>query len=546
MTEKSTREAMISQLISARVPAAEWLASLEKSVSEMEPPKMDGRPEIVLPGDGKSLSVFAEELGSKIKDQRIFTRDGIALYVSDGGKLEPMGQKSFCTWIEQYIRVQKWAGTGKDRRLEDATMTEASAGLLLESVQFIRQLKPIRRVNSVRQPVIRANGKLELLPTGYDDEAQAFTVGAADFREDMPLDQALEILEELLKEFAWPREETLRAKSIALSAMLGVFGDMLMAPPHQRPVWIYGANREGAGKTLLIRLAVCPTFGPAVIGPPPDPSRSDALAKLLASAALSGQPYLIFDNWAGLIGNASLEAFITSSTYSDRVLGVSKMFTVEKQCLVFISGNHARVSPDMRRRALLLDLEVQEACSEDRQISKPMGEAEILYRRADILAAIWAIIRNWDEKGRPEGSERHGSFAKWGHLFGGMLEAIGLPNPVSRPAKQADDTLRDFQVLVVEAIETAIDESEGRTFTAGDLMEFSRERGLFEWVLAEDAPEREDLKRRERSSFGKICSRFDGSKFGTIEFARSEDVRGKGGSGGTSRSRQFVIRRVSA
>jgi len=507
---------------------------------------MDGRPEIVLPGDGKSLSVFAAELGKKLREQRIFTRDGIALYVSDGGKLEPMGQKSFCTWVEQYIRVQKWTGTGKDRRLEDATMTEASAGLVLESVQFIRQLKPIRRVNSVRQPVIRPNGKLELLPIGYDDEAQTFTVGAVEYREDMQLMDAMLLLEDLLKEFAWPREDPARAKSVALSSMLGVYGDMLLHSTHQRPVFIYAANREGAGKTLLIRMAVCPTFGPAVIGPPPDPSRADALAKLLASAALAGSPYLIFDNWAGLIGNASLEAFITSSTYSDRVLGVSKMFTVEKQCLVFISGNHARVSPDMRRRSIILDLEVVEACSEDRQIQKPMGEPEIIFRRPEILAALWAVIRYWNEEGRPEGSERHGSFAKWGHLFGGILEAIGLPNPVTRPAKQADDTLRDMQQLVVEALESAIDESEGRTFTAQELMEFSRERGFFEWVLAEDSPEREDLKRRERSSFGKICSRFDGSKFGTIEFVRGEDARGKGGSGGGSRSRQFVVRRVAA
>ena len=540
MNKAVDRDEMISHLQSSRVPAAEWLASLEKSVTELQPPALDARPEIVLPGDGKSLSEFAAELGEKLKTQQIYKRDGIALYVSDGHKLEPMGAKSFVTWVEQFVRVMKWAGTGKDRRLESASMTEAAASLILDSVQFLRHLNPIRRVNLVRQPVIRDSGRLELLPIGYDAEFATVTVGEISFDESMPLDDALILLDDLQKEFAWPREDPLRSRSIALSAQLAVFGDMMLAPAHQRPVFLYSANREGAGKTLQIRLAVCPTFGPAVIGPPPDPSRSDALAKLLASAALAGSPYLIFDNWSGLIGNASLEAFITSSTYSDRVLGVSKMFSVEKSCLVFISGNNARVSPDMRRRSLIVDLEVIEARSEDREIKKPMGEPEILKDRPRILAALWAIIREWDGKGRPDGSFRHGSFAKWSTMFGGMIESIGLKNPCEMTKLVADDTLRDFQKMVVEAIELSFDDAVGKTFTASELMDFARERGYFEWVLADEAPEREDLKRKERASFAKICSRFDGSKFGTIEFIAGDDVRN---SETRSRARTWIIRR---
>jgi hypothetical protein len=544
MSNSKTRDEMIAALTSSLVPAEEWLAGLEKSVAEAEPPRMDGRPELVLPGDGKSLSEFAAELGEKLKGHQIFKRDGIALYVSDGHKLEPMRASSFVTWVEQFVRIMKWAGTGKERRLESASMTEAAAGLILDSVQFLRHLNPIRRVNLVRQPVIRPNGKLELLPKGYDAQSQTVTVAEIDYATDMALDDALLLLDEIQSEFAWPRDNPMQSRAIALSSQLAVYGDMMIDPAHQRPVWIYGANREGAGKTLLIRLAVCPTFGPAVIGPPPDPTRSDALTKLLASAALAGSPYLIFDNWGKghVIGNASLEAFITSSTYSDRVLGVSKMFTVEKQCLVFISGNGARVSPDMRRRSLVVDLEVVEARSEDREIKRPMGEPEILKARPQILGALWAIIREWDAKGRPDGSFRHSSFAVWSKMFGGMVESIGLPNPCETGKLDLDDTLRDFQNLVVEAIETAIDDKEGKTFTSAEMMDFSRERGFFEWILSEDPPEREDTKRQERARFAKICDRFDGSKFGTIEFVAGPDVRDPET---RSRKKSWIVRRCS-
>lgn len=536
---------MISALHKARLDADSWIASINPDLKSTVAAPVTELPDLYLPGSGISVSQFALELAEKLKDAPIFVRDGIVLYISSAMKLEPMGAEAFCTWIEDYVRLVKMSGVGEKRFPETATMTAAGASLVLNSPQFIRSLRVIRRVNQVRQPVIRKCGTMELLPKGYDAEASTWTIGSVDFAEDMSLDDAVSLLETVIKEFPWPREETLKAKSIAITSMLAVFGDMLLEPAHQRPVWIFNANREGSGKTTLMRLAICPSFGSAVIGPPPNANSPDALSKLLASAALGGMPYLCFDNWSGVVGNSALEAFITSSTYSDRVLGVSKMFSVEKQCMVLITGNHARVSPDMRRRSLIVDLEMIEACAEERVIENPMGEPEILAMRPKLLAALWAIIREWNAAGRPEGKVRHASFQRWGHLFGGIAECLGIPNPVSAPAKAADDTLRDFTAMVNEAIEEAFDET-GRHFTAADLMEYARERGLFSWVLDpepdDSARDHSSIKRKERSSFGKICSRFDGSRFGDIEFKRAEDGRS-----GANRAvaRQFVIRRVT-
>lgn len=536
---------MISALKKARRDADSWIASINPDLKSTVAAPVTGLPDLYLPGSGISVSQFALELAEKLKEAPIFVRDGIVLYISTAMKLETMTPESFCTWIEDYVRLIKMSGVGEKRFHETATMTAAGASLVLNSPQFIRSLRVIRRVNQVRQPVIRKCGKMELLPKGYDAEASTWTIGSVDFDENMSLDDAVSLLESVIKEFPWPREETLKAKSIAITSMLAVFGDMLLEPAHQRPVWIFNANREGSGKTTLMRLAICPSFGSAVIGPPPNANSPDALSKLLASAALGGMPYLCFDNWSGVVGNSALEAFITSSTYSDRVLGVSKMFSVEKQCMVLITGNHARVSPDMRRRSLIVDLEMIEACAEERVIENPMGEPEILAMRPKLLAALWAIIREWNAAGRPEGKVRHSSFQKWGHLFGGIAECLGIPNPVSAPAKAADDTLRDFTAMVNEAIQEAFDET-GRHFTSADLMEYARERGLFSWVLDpepdDSARDHASIKRKERSSFGKICSRFDGSRFGDIEFKRAGDGRS-----GANRAvaRQFVIRRVT-
>lgn len=499
---------------------------------------------IYLPGSGKSVSQFSLELAEKLNSAAapIFVRDEIVMTISDAEKLSELKPEQFVTWIEDHVHVQKMQGSGSNRIPELASLTQSSANLVLCSPQFIRSLRKIRRLNQVRQPVIRSNGNLELLPIGYDPEFKTWTNASVEFDQEMPLDKSLEILENLLREFPWPKEDPLHAKSIAVTAMVSTFGDMLLPANHQRPVWIFNANREGSGKTTLLRLAICPSFGSAVIGPPPNANSSDALSKLLASAALGAVPYLCFDNWKGFIGNSALEAFITSSTYSDRVLGVSKMFSVEKETIVLITGNHAKVSPDMRRRSLLIDLEMIEACPEDRVIENPLGEPEILAMRPKILAALWAIIREWDKAGRPEGKHRHPSFPKWGHLFGGMIENIPFQNPVMPRAKGADDTFNDFKEMVIQLLESSTE----REIGAGELLEYCRAQGFFSWVIDSDL-ESEDrdyerVIRSERTSLAKICQRFSGSKFGDIEFKQGEETReGKS----RSRKRNFIIRRVT-
>ena len=53
-----------------------------------------------------------------------------------------------------------------------------------------------------------------------------------------------------------------------------------------------------------------------------------------------------------------------------------------------------------------------------------------------------------------------------------------------------------------------------RSFHSGELMARARKGGLFKWILNKEIPEREDVIRRERSTFGKLLTRFVGTEFG--------------------------------
>lgn len=492
-----------------------WEASADVSdfvgAKDEAPAQLDSvLPRVRLPGNGYRISQTAEDLGRAIRDQDIFERDGIVLMVNKRGRLSVMTSEKFHSWIEDYTAPFKMG----EHTEEAASMSDKCASGVLASEQFLRELRTIRRVATVRLPVIRKDGRLELLPEGYDAETQVLTRSEMEIEDDMALEKAREIFQQWMIDFPWPidKDESERSKAVALAAMFAPFLDLMLSPREPRPAFIFSANSEGAGKTLLCRLAVCPVFGPMRITAPPEGSESEELTKALNAAAISGEPYLVFDNWRGEIKSSSLEAFITANVWGGRVLGQSRSFEVEKSCLIYVTANTARVNADMRRRCLQLSLHVQEAKIEERKYSRSISEEDILSARPQLLGALWCFVKHWDDQGRAPGSVNHSSFPRWSSVIGGIVELVTGVHPCKTPAKSADDTLSDMEKLISQIM---INDITGMVeYKPAQLMALARELGLFAWVLDEEVPDDDRQIRRERSAFGKILSRFDGRIFG--------------------------------
>src|SRR5207248_2440723 len=100
------------------------------------------------------------------------------------------------------------------------------------------------------------------------------------------------------------------------------------------------------------------------------------------------------------IDSPPLEAFVTSTMWSGRILGVSKSFCGENNVTVFISGNSCTYSSDLRRRALVAELFMKEERAEDRKFAQTLDDRTLLDSRPIILAALWALVREWDVAGR--------------------------------------------------------------------------------------------------------------------------------------------------
>src|SRR5262249_23261703 len=105
--------------------------------------------------------------------------------------------------------------------------------------------------------------------------------------------------------------------------LLTPFCDQLLNDRDLRPAFIVTANCSGAGKSLLVTMALAPVYGNVSISGPP---AADKIQETLSAAVRDGKPYLFFDNWKLKISDPLLEAFLSASRLTGRTLGQASTF----------------------------------------------------------------------------------------------------------------------------------------------------------------------------------------------------------------------------
>jgi hypothetical protein len=214
---------------------------------------------------------------------------------------------------------------------------------------------------------------------------------------------------------------------------------------------------------------------------------------------------LFLDNVRGYLESQSLEALITGSTVRNRVLGESKIREIPNNLTVIITGNSLSISPDLKRRALLVELFLEQARPEDRVIENPLDDEQILKKRPEILAALWALVRDWAEKGRPQPQRTHPSFVAWSEVIGGILENAGFSSPCLDAvlSNSGDRKSQDMQTLVDTM-------TPGLEFKFADLVELAKKHDLFENLMTEEGDPKAVAKRKQLSD---IWKNYDGRLF---------------------------------
>lgn len=362
---------------------------------DLPPPRGNVAPEVYC-GRGSDLREIAMKLGDICRDhgKGLFIADKEVVTIDrEKGTTEIMDPDRFRSWVADHALIgAQWDKA--TQKLEKCTLGCEAARGVLKADHFRVKLPRLSAVNLVKQPVRRKNGKVELLPQGYDPESMVFTVeGGVDYPEDMPAEEAVAFLKSLFGTFPWGDDG--RSLAVHIAGGLTLYCQNMLPPGALTPMFIYNANMGGSGKSLLVSIFLWALFGQAETMSIVD--GHDEFKKELDTAAQALSPYVFFDDQDGYLENRLLNSWLTSRNWAGRVLGTPKKFSMRKRAVTFLTGNMVSLSQFLARRSIVADLFSKQSL-QDRVLPKETilvtdEWMEDEANRRKVLAALWALVR---------------------------------------------------------------------------------------------------------------------------------------------------------
>jgi hypothetical protein len=271
-------------------------------------------------------------------------------------------------------------------------------------------------------PILRADGTVLETP-GYDRRSGILYVPEIEFPkiptyptwEDAK--QAVAQLYDLVAEFPFKVNEQGSQgdhKAAWLAALLTPFVRECLVGP--APLFLFDANTAGSGKTLLCDIISIVGTGRCV-GRTTYPSSEEEMDKMTLAMAMDGTKLILFDNTAtgNPIGGAALDAALTATTRSGRVLGASRFVKDIPFSPTFLcTGNNAGLKGDTLRRVITSRLESSEERPEEREgFAIPNLLEYVREHRGKLAMAALTILRAYIVAGRPIPAPKPGYEPQW-------------------------------------------------------------------------------------------------------------------------------------
>jgi hypothetical protein len=303
---------------------------------------------------------------------------------------------------------------------------------VVKAVDARGQWPQIRRVEAVVEaPILRADGTV-LQQAGYDEATGIIFRPQCDFApiaKRLTLSDAEEARDSLLKvvcDFPFGSDAHCAAW---LAALLTPQARYCFDGP--APLFLVDANVRGCGKSLLVDAISEISSGRAAARM--TITRDDEeVRKRITAIALAGEPLILLDNVAGVLGSPSLDAALTATSWSDRLLGRTEMASgIPLFSTWFATGNNIALLADTARRTVHIRLESPEESPEERTgFRHPDLLAWIRTERARLAVYPAIILAAYYAAGRPDMRlTPWGSFEAWSAVVRQAVVWCGLPDP---------------------------------------------------------------------------------------------------------------------
>jgi hypothetical protein len=256
----------------------------------------------------------------------------------------------------------------------------------------------------IESPTMRPDGSIVLTP-GYDAATRLYLVMSPGL--DLPVipnepeqadvEAALALICDLFVDMPF-EDEASRAN--ALGALLTPIARPMIAGPVPMP--IFDSPQQGSGKTLTAQLIGLVATG-EMPEPSPAPDAPEEWRKSISAQLGAARSVILIDNITRTLEDGSLAAVLTSTTWSDRLLGRNdKQIKLPARACWMATGNNVKVGGDLITRTYLVRLDAKMSRPQERDGFKhPNIEQWVRSNRGLLLKAALVLCRAWHVAGRP-------------------------------------------------------------------------------------------------------------------------------------------------
>lgn len=490
--------------------------------SELDP---HGRPSIgLLPYREHEAVTATIDALARLED-RVYQRGGLLTRVtrepepdSDGPttasppRLSPVPRPVLRTWIDRRVRLSE----PKRGEMQPCHPPD----WLVASVDTIGEWPGVRRLESVTQcPVMRSDGTIVDEP-GYDPatgllfEPNFQPIRVPELPSQADALDALAELRDVVCDFPFVAPEH---ESGWLALLLTPFARFAFRGPS--PLGVIDGSVAGVGKGMLAQVISVLVDG-VEMSPTPQPEEVDEERKLITSIALAGRRLVLIDNVTRAVGSGPLEALLTATRWSDRVLGASRTFDGDVLTQWLVTGNNVAFrKKDTIRRVVHVRVESKSPTPEARS-----GFAHyplltwVRQERARLVRACLTILRAHAVAGWPDATRSPwGSFEGWSSRVRAALVWLGCADPADtrRELNASADVEGRALVVLLDALwrEQVLDRA---GLTARELLDLTKDRDDLRDAIDELCPTRR----------GEVTPRYLGQMLRGVK-GRAIDVDGR-------------------
>jgi hypothetical protein len=290
----------------------------------------------------------------------------------------------------------------------------------------------IRRLNGVvTNPILKPDGTI-INTAGYDPQT-GLLYQPGSLQVDVPsqptaqqITSAVEALLEVFADFPFSEFEH---KATAIAFVLSPLARH--AYPGPTPFFLADSNTPGAGKGKLLTASAQISIGRDLAVTSNPESEAEARKKI-TSIAIEGDVIMQIDNIGeGGLGGPALNSALTSTTWTDRLLGTNKQIVMPLFTIWCGSGNNVAIKADTARRVAHIRLDTPLEKPEERNdFRHPDLLGWVTAERPRLLSAALTILRGYCAAGRPSQSlPPWGSFEGWSDLVRQAVVWAGLADP---------------------------------------------------------------------------------------------------------------------